>query len=81
MASAPPAGVCPTLRKLITLVARMPDAPGLSEQGQLIDQLTDLETEARETGAPTHTTETIRSVRLTIRAASLMPKPPGIRGH
>ena len=72
-------GVCPILRRLITLVARIPAEPGLPEQGQLIDQLTDLESEAVSAGAPPRTTEAIRAVRRTVRAASLMPDRPAFR--
>ncbi|WP_246696885.1 hypothetical protein [Methylobacterium planeticum] len=72
-------GPCPILRRLITLVARIPEEPGLPEQGRIIDQLTDLETESLSAGAPRRTTEAIRAVRLTVRVASLMPHPPGLR--
>jgi hypothetical protein len=72
-------GVCPILRRLITLVARIPAEPGLPEQGRLIDQLTELESEAVSAGAPSRTTEAIRAVRLTVRVASLMPNSPVLR--
>ncbi len=81
MANPQPAGVCPILHRLITLIARITGEPGPAEQGRLIDQLTDLETQALETGASSRTTEAIRAARRSIRVASLMPQPSGMRGH
>ncbi len=37
--------ICPVMRKLIDVVLRMSQLPGLQERGLLIDRLTDLEAE------------------------------------
>ncbi|MDR7040496.1 hypothetical protein J2X36_005279 [Methylobacterium sp. BE186] len=81
MASSQPPCLCPMMHRLISLIARITGEPGAIEQGRLIDQLTDLETQALETGAPRRTIEAIRSVRLTIRVASLKPRSLSMRGH
>lgn len=73
--------MCPVMRKLITMVARMSQFPGLREHGQLIDQLRDLEAEAIAKDAPWRTLEAIRATRLKLRIESLMPRLPTIRGH
>jgi hypothetical protein len=69
------------MRKLITMVVRMSQSPGLQERGQLIDQLTDLEAEGIAQDVPWRTVEAIRATRLKLRVEGLMPRTPLPRGH
>lgn len=69
------------MRKLITMVVRMSQSPGLQERGQLIDQLTDLEAEGIAQDVPERTVEAIRATRLKLRVEGLMPRTPLPRGH
>lgn len=73
--------MCPVMRKLITMVVRMSQSPGLQERGQLIDQLTDLEAEGIAQDVPGRTAEAIRATRLKLRVEGLMPRTPLPRGH
>ncbi|MBN4098263.1 MULTISPECIES: hypothetical protein [Methylobacterium] len=69
------------MRKLIGMIVRMSQHPGLQEQGQLIDQLTELETEGIARDVPWRTVEAIRATRLRLRVEGLMPRTPLPRGH
>ena len=73
--------MCPVMRKLMTVVVRMSQHPGLQERGQLIDQLTDLEAEGIARDVPWRTVEAIRTTRLKLRVEGLMPRTPLPRGH
>lgn len=73
--------ICPVMRKLMTVVVRMSQHPGLQERGQLIDQLTDLEAEGIARDVPWRTVEAIRTTRLKLRVEGLMPRTPLPRGH
>lgn len=73
--------MCPVMRKLITVVLRMSQHPGLQERGLLIDRLTDLEAEGIARDVPRRTVEAIRSTRLKLRVEGLMPRTPLPRGH
>ncbi|QGY05913.1 hypothetical protein MMSR116_31485 [Methylobacterium mesophilicum SR1.6/6] len=73
--------MCPVMRKLIGMILRMSQHPGLQERGQLIDQLTELETEGIAKDVPWRTVEAIRATRLKLRVEGLMPRTPLPRGH
>lgn len=73
--------MCPVMLKLMTVVVRMSQHPGLQERGQLIDQLTDLEAEGIARDVPWRTVEAIRTTRLKLRVEGLMPRTPLPRGH
>jgi hypothetical protein len=73
--------MCPVMRKLIGTIVRMSQRPGLQERGQLIDQLTELETEGLAQDVPWRTVEAIRATRLKLRVEGLMPRTPLPRGH
>ncbi|KAA0122372.1 hypothetical protein CIW48_19165 [Methylobacterium sp. P1-11] len=73
--------MCPVMRKLIGMIVRMSQRPGLQEQGELIDQLTELETEGIAKHVPWRTVEAIRTTRLKLRVEGLMPRTPLPRGH
>lgn len=73
--------ICPVMRKLIIMIARMSQSPGLRDHGQLIDLLMDLEAEAIAEDAPGRTVEAIRATRLKLRIESLIPRLPSIRGQ
>ena len=73
--------ICPVMRKLIDVVLRMSQHPGLQERGLLIDRLTDLEAEGIDRAVPSRTVEAIRATRLKLRVEGLMPKTPLPRGH
>ncbi|MGU3448767.1 hypothetical protein [Methylobacterium sp. 391_Methyba4] len=68
--SAPP---CPVMQRLIRMVARSSQLPGLQERGWLIDQLTDLEAEGIAADAHRRTLDAIRATRLKLRIESLLP--------
>lgn len=73
--------ICPVMQKMIALIVHMSQFPGLLEQGQLIDQLTDLEAEGIAQDAPWRTLEAIRAARMKLRVEGLMAGTPIQRGQ